>query len=276
MVSGVRDWQAGVVPVTGGHLAFHRTGGTGPALVLSHGLTDNGLCWSRFAASLADEYDIVMLDARGHGDSVRMPQRDPPPPGRDLAEAIDALDLVAPVVMGHSVGARATAAFAAANPGRASLIVLEDPPLMPPADPVEQTERRARFLQHVASLQAMSEPEIEAYGREQSPGWHADDFPAWVESKYQVDPQAFPEFATPWQRDFSAIAAPTLLICGEAERGSMVTPALAAEAEALNANIRAVRTYGAGHNIRRENFADYLTVVREFLCDRSEHQNKNR
>ena len=35
----------GAIPVTGGHLAYHRTGGDKPALVLSHGLTDNGLCW---------------------------------------------------------------------------------------------------------------------------------------------------------------------------------------------------------------------------------------
>ena len=263
-------WRTGTVPVTDGHLAWHRTGGNGPALVLSHGLTDNGLCWTRFAEALADEFDIVMLDARGHGASSRMPQGDAPDPGQDIAEAIDALDLVAPLVMGHSVGARAAAAFAAAYPGRAACIVLEDPPLLPSANPTEMPERRARFRQQVAKLQSMSAQEIDAYGREQSPDWHTDEFHAWVKGKQQVDPEALPEFMTSWQQDFAAITAPTLLICGEVERGGMVTPALAAEAEALNPNIRTVQIDRAGHNIRRENFADYVTAVRAFLCAHAE------
>ncbi len=270
MVSTAHRWRTGTVPVTGGHLAWHRTGGNGPALVLSHGLTDNGLCWSRFAEALANEFDIVMLDARGHGASSRMPQGDTPDPGQDIAEAIDALDLVAPIVMGHSVGARAAAAFAAADSGRAAMVILEDPPLLPPANATEMRQRRARFRQQVAKLQSMSAQEIGAYGREQSPGWHDEEFPAWVESKEQVDPEALPEFATPWQQDFAAITVPTLLICGEPDRGGMVTPALAAEAEALNPNIRTVQIDRAGHNIRRENFADYVTAVRAFLCAHAE------
>jgi N-formylmaleamate deformylase len=265
MVSEARGWQSGTVPVAGGYLAYHRTGGSGPALVLSHGLTDNGLCWSRFATALADEFDIVMLDARGHGGSTRMPSGDTPGPGEDLAEAVEALGLARPIMMGHSVGARATAAFAAAFPDRVAMAILEDPPLLPSVNGAEMCARRARFRQHVAGLQSMSAEEIAAYGRKQSAGWHADEFVDWVEGKQQVDPEALPEFTTPWQQDFAAIAAPTLLICGEAERGGMVTPALAAEAAALSANIQAVCIEDAGHNVRRENFEDYLTAVRAFL-----------
>ncbi len=265
MVSHTQKWQSGTVPITGGHLAWHRTGGIGPALVLSHGLTDNGLCWSRFAKAFADTFDVVMLDARGHGDSARMPPGDAPDPGRDLAEAVDALGLVAPVVMGHSVGARATAAFAAANPGRAAMVILEDPPLQLPTNPADAAARRARFRQHVADLRSMSAQEITAYGREQSPSWHNDEFAAWVAGKQQVDPEALPDFPTPWQQDFAAITAPTLLVYGEAQRGSMVPPSCASEARALNANIRLARIVHAGHNVRRENFENYVAVVRGFL-----------
>ena len=97
------------MPVADGQLAYHRTGGEGPPLVLSHGLTDNGLCWTRFAAAMASEFDVIMLDARGHGDSSRMPSSRPHDPGADIAEAINRLGLVSPIVMGHSVGARSTA-----------------------------------------------------------------------------------------------------------------------------------------------------------------------
>ena len=47
--------KLGVIEVSAGYLA-HRNGGDGPALVLSHGLTDNGLGWNRFAAAVASEF----------------------------------------------------------------------------------------------------------------------------------------------------------------------------------------------------------------------------
>ena len=265
MVIGRGDWQVGTVPITRGHLAYHRTGGRGPVLVLLHGLTDNGLCWSRLTSALAPEFDILMLDARGHGGSSRVPPGGALEPSQDLAEAIDLLGFTAPIMMGHSVGARAVAAFAAADPDRVSFVILEDPPLLPPAGAAEMRERRDRFHRHVTELQSMSGEELEAFGRAQSPGWHADEFAAWVEGKQQVDAEALPDFSTPWQQDFAAITVPTLLIYGEVERGGMITRALASEAVALNPNIQSVRVAHAGHNIRRENFEDYLTVVRGFL-----------
>lgn len=74
-----------------------------------------------------------------------------------------------------------------------------------------------------------------------------------------------PAYATAWQAQIGHIAAPTLLIHGEAALGSLVTPAIAAEAMSLNPSIWAVRIAGAGHNIRRENFPDYLAAARAFL-----------
>ncbi|MCR5879255.1 alpha/beta fold hydrolase [Phenylobacterium sp. J367] len=170
-------WRSWTVPVSGGVLAYHRTGGGRPALVLSHGLTDNGLCWSRLALALAAEFDVVMLDARGHGASSRIDPVQPFDAAEDIAKAIGALGLCAPVVMGHSVGARATAAYASAHPGGASKVVLEDPPFLPLASPAVADARRRRFREQVARFQRMSEAEIIAEGRATSPTWHDDDFP---------------------------------------------------------------------------------------------------
>jgi pimeloyl-ACP methyl ester carboxylesterase len=258
-------WTAGRVAVSGGRLAYHRTGGDGPPLVLSHGLTDNGLCWSRLASALEAEFDVIMLDARGHGDSTRISPAEPCDPARDIAEAIEALGLERPVVMGHSVGARATAAYANAHPGRVSRVILEDPPLLPPMAPAATEARGRKFREQVERFQSMSEAEITAMGRASSPGWHDDEFPAWAAAKRQVDAAAWPAYATPWQAQIDRIAAPTLLIHGDADLGSLVTPAIAAEAMSLNAHIRAVRIEGAGHNVRRENFADFLSTVVTFL-----------
>jgi pimeloyl-ACP methyl ester carboxylesterase len=258
-------WRVGTVPVAGGHLTYRRTGGDGPPLVLSHGLTDNGLCWSRLATALAPAFDLIMLDARGHGESSGFEGVEVRDPARDLSEAIDALGLNAPMLMGHSVGARATAACAAARPGLAAKVILEDPPLVPPTVSTSIEPRALRFRNQVERFRAMTPEEITALGRAQSPLWHDDDFPAWTASKRQVDPDAMPVYATRWQDEIAALTCPTLLIRGDAEAGGMVTPTLADEAAALNPNVEVVHIPGAGHNVRRENFEAYLAAVRAFL-----------
>ena len=136
MVTNRLDWPSGEIEVTGGRLAYHRTGGGGPAIVLSHGLTDNGLCWARLAEALSPDFDLILLDARGHGASSPPGNEGiaPETPGRDLAEAIKGLGLSRVIAMGHSMGARATAACAAGDPDLIRAVVLEDPPLVPPMD----------------------------------------------------------------------------------------------------------------------------------------------
>jgi len=96
---------------------YWRTGNrTKPALVLCHGITDNGLCWTPVARALEADYDVIMLDARGHGLS------DAPESGyatadlaADLAAFIHALDLEKPAVLGHSMGG-ATVSYTDALP----------------------------------------------------------------------------------------------------------------------------------------------------------------
>ena len=262
---GKPDWAFQHLKVTGGQLGCHRTGGSGPALALSHGLTDNGLCWFRLAEALAGDFDVIMLDARGHGQSSAIDDPSTHDPARDIAEALDALNLESPIVMGHSVGGRATADFAGTWPGRASRVVLEDPIFIDPMDPAVRERRQERFRQQVAAFSAQSEAEILAAGRLTNPGWHEDDFPAWAEAKRVVDPEASPFYAHPWQETVARIDVPVLLIRGEPGYGGVVSPDIAAEARALNPLIESVEIPGAGHNIRRENFTDYLTAVRGFL-----------
>jgi len=197
--SGSADWTPGEVAVSGGQLAYHRTGGDGPPLVLSHGLTDNGLCWTRLAEALAPDFDIIMLDARGHGASSRVGPGDAVDPVRDLAEAVEALGLTRVLVMGHSVGARASAGFAATFPDRVRALVPEDPPLVPPMTPEARARRLQTFREQVARFRSMTEAELRAFGMRQSPSWDPAEFPAWVQSKRQVDAEALPLLNSAWQ-----------------------------------------------------------------------------
>jgi pimeloyl-ACP methyl ester carboxylesterase len=126
-------------------------------------------------------------------------------------------------------------------------------------------KRLARFKDQVKQLKDMTEAELMGLGRRQSPTWEAQEFPAWIASKQQVSRNALPILPTPWQDDIRRIRAPTLLIYGDAEQGSLVGVAAAREARDLNKDLRALRIEGAGHNVRRENFPAYLLAVRSFL-----------
>src|SRR2546423_15575614 len=63
-------WSEENVQANGITIHYHRTGGNNkPSILLLHGVTDNGLCWSRVAHDLEGSYDVTMTDARGHGRS---------------------------------------------------------------------------------------------------------------------------------------------------------------------------------------------------------------
>jgi N-formylmaleamate deformylase len=100
----VTGWISRVCEANGIH--YLRTGGVKPSLVLLHGLTGNGACWTPLAHCLEDEYDVVMPDARGHGNSSA-PLQGYTYGGHaaDVIELIRELTLARPILLGHSMGA---------------------------------------------------------------------------------------------------------------------------------------------------------------------------
>ena len=57
--------------ITTNNLTIHieRTGGEKQPFILCHGIADNGRCMLRLAEHLAPNYDVILADARGHGQS---------------------------------------------------------------------------------------------------------------------------------------------------------------------------------------------------------------
>ncbi len=63
-------WTEGDVQASGITIHYYHTGDKNkPSVLLLHGITDSGRCWSRLAVDLAGGYDVIMTDARGHGHS---------------------------------------------------------------------------------------------------------------------------------------------------------------------------------------------------------------
>ncbi|MAI15856.1 MAG: hypothetical protein CMP94_00535 [Gammaproteobacteria bacterium] len=64
----MQDWQQGDIYFSGMRINYYYTDGVDkPSLILVHGFTDNGLCWTRMTEALMSDFDVVMVDARNHG-----------------------------------------------------------------------------------------------------------------------------------------------------------------------------------------------------------------
>lgn len=267
------NWQSADVVSNGIRVHYYRTGGDKPVVVLCHGVTDNGLCWSPVAHAIEQQYDVVMVDARGHGLS------EAPATGynyrdmaADLGGLIVALGLGRPVLVGHSMGAETVAACAAAYPHLVRGIALCDPPWR--ADlaartveerAVAQNNMRAQILRR----RSMTVQQIIAAGRAEHPEWPEAEWEPWAQAKLQVSPdvsQLMGGTRSDWRQVVARIECPILLITADPQRGAIVTPEVAAEARGLWRQGTVVHIPGAGHSIRREQFARYLEAVRAFLA----------
>jgi pimeloyl-ACP methyl ester carboxylesterase len=261
-------WVDGDVTVNGTRLHYYRRG-EGPSLILAHGATDNGRCWTRVAEKLEGDFDIVAYDARNHGQSD-IGDADAHDAGRDLIGVAEALGFERPAAIGHSMGAMALTQAMALRPDFFRAAVLEDPPWRmklpltdegetPRVNPADWLENQNRSVEEV--MQA---------GREQSPTWHEDEFHDWAEAKLQFRPDqswldrvrrhGLPPFEDLLQKTRS----PVLLVCGTQERMAIVTPQTAADAQALCPTLE-IAVFDAGHNVRREAFDDYVSTVSAFL-----------
>lgn len=264
------DWISGDVVANSIKLHYYRTGGGGPPLVLCHGITDNGLCWTRVAGALQEDYELFMVDARGHGlsEATGTGYR-PEERAADLAGFIRVLGLPRPFLLGHSMGADTVAVTAATYPELAGCAILEDPPWNHELDIAP--DREAHVADWRARLLARKEnslAELIAAGREQHPGWAESEFGPWAQAKLQVSPAALQVIAGlgPYWPDIAAkIACPTLLVTAEPELGALVSPEVAAALARQNPRFKIAHIPGAGHNIHREGFEPFIEAVRAFL-----------
>ena len=260
------QWKQAFIDFPTSRLCYHRTGGDLPPLVLTHGLTDSALCWTRVARELSHHFDVVMLDARGHGASDRFSDHETYSAQADVAGVIGALGLKNPVVMGHSVGAAAVLDVAANDQVEPALVVLEDPPLVRPASEEDRLKGAEAFRQQVREFALLGPDELIALGHRQYPDWDDEDILFWAKAKHQVDGEAMQHLRFGgWRESIAAIQAPTLLIHGTRAMGTIVNPKKALEVQTLNPMIKTVEVANAGHNIHRENFAGFMAVVTPFL-----------
>jgi pimeloyl-ACP methyl ester carboxylesterase len=263
-----KGWTDGYVMANGIRIHYWRTGGDKPVMLMAHGFTDDGLCWTKLAREFEADYDIVMPDARGHGLS------DPPTAvdtydaqAEDLAGLIRELKLVKPIVMGHSMGSASAALFAATYPDVPRAVILEDPRL---SSTPRRNNATSAALQEKRVAEALLKnnipyEKIVEDGMKKNGAWGYDEIEIWALSKMRYHPYStiYRASGSPSIEElFGKITAPVLILKADAQGEER------AANEAMTARLaggKIVHVAGAHHNVRRDQKETVVSEMKAFL-----------
>jgi pimeloyl-ACP methyl ester carboxylesterase len=132
------------VRLPGGPTLSYREWGRpdGAVVLMLHGLRDSSATWRHVAPVLGERFRVIAPDARGHGDSDWTRDYSFEAMCDDVVGLLDALGILAAIVVGHSMGAVTAYLLAATDPGRIRLLVLEEMPPPMPAKPPREMPRQ--------------------------------------------------------------------------------------------------------------------------------------
>jgi N-formylmaleamate deformylase len=238
-------------------------------MIMLHGFTDNGMCWLRVASVLEEKFDIILPDIRGHGKSIAKElDFSLETMSEDIVNLINTLSLEKTILMGHSMGAQIASLIAANHPNLISKIILEDPAYI-----FNPKSFKARFLVIIFKFlikrnMKKTEEKLRKSSKRINSKWDIMDHETWASGQkdYSVnDPITVFEnlkISVDWHETFQKIKVPVLIIVStkgilrEKEAESIIS-------EFGDAKIAVVKD--AGHNIRRDNFNDFISHVESFL-----------
>jgi pimeloyl-ACP methyl ester carboxylesterase len=261
------NWTTGAFETNDARIHYLRTGGAKPPLLLLHGLTGSGVCWGPLARALESEYDVVMPDARGHGNSST------PLDGYryadlagDVVGLIQGLKLSVPILLGHSMGGM-TAAVVASQLGAAVRgVILADPTFLTPQRQREVYE--SDIVEQHRRLLSLDKSDALAEARARHVHRSAEIVELVTEARLKTRMQAWDVLRPPnpdYRQLVGAICVPILLVIGDAP---VVSPETARELQDLNPRLQIEQIEGAGHGVPHDQPERFAAVVKSFLSGR--------
>ena len=123
---GIPGARMGLVETSSGRVAFLKAG-SGPTLMLLHGLGTSSETWVPTIRALVDRFTVYAPDLLGHGQSSGAPLRGSVEPlVKALNEFCAEQRIETAAVVGHSLGGLVAVRFALDHPDRVSHLVLVD------------------------------------------------------------------------------------------------------------------------------------------------------
>ena len=264
-------WTEGSIGANGVSLHYHRTGGDKPPMIMLHGINDNGLCWTPVAKKLEDDFDIIMLDQRGHGKSIA-PEMEFGLEllADDVAVLIKELDLHEPVLLGHSLGGQVATVTAGKYPTIVSKIMLEDPAyFLNKALKAFVKLAIPLFLRIARKNDKKTIDQIKVSCKKGHPSWSDDEIAPWAVAQKDFSRNAKTvkigkiDLDIDWYDIFSKITCPVLLIIPS---NGILRLHAAQKLKPCFGSTRVDIAYipGAGHSVRREQFEKFMDAVKSF------------
>jgi haloacetate dehalogenase len=152
---------------TSGTRIHGRRGGSGPPVLLLHGIPETHLMWHRVAPRLAEHYTVVATDLRGYGDSGKPPSTKDHEPysmratARDQVEVMQKLGYQQFRLVGHDRGARCAYRLALDAPDTVTRLAVMD--VVPTGDAYRQADMKFSLGYWVWSFLAAPEPVPEQF-----------------------------------------------------------------------------------------------------------------
>lgn len=104
----------------------HKQLGSGPPLVILHGLFGMLDNWFTIAKNLSDQYTVYLIDQRNHGKSPRSNVMNYRLMANDLLEFLNTKNIDKPHLLGHSMGGKTIMRFALNYPERVNKLIVAD------------------------------------------------------------------------------------------------------------------------------------------------------
>lgn len=262
-----------------------------PVIVMAHGVTDNGLCWTDVSLKLQDSYDVYMMDTRGHGLSDPFtPSDDGETLVKDVVGFVKAMGFEKPILMGHSMGAATVMRVGGEYPDLAKAVIMLDPglprknmPERPARDVRPSNQPRAEQRQSTPdplAFSMMGDPEtlvkqnnysfgdLVEKGKRDNPKWSDNDVNYWALSKKQYHG---PYADSAWQAmsgtmrtgdSLSKIPVKSLVLKADASPEGRKNNEEAVEGLE---RVKLVHVDGAAHNLHHDELERTVKEINDFL-----------
>ena len=269
--------------VTANGMRFHYLewgSAANPPMLLLHGFAQTCHSWDFVALGFSDDYRVIVLDQRGHGDSDWAADGDysPETQQNDISAIVREIGLEAFTLMGLSMGGRNSFTYAANNPDKVRALVIVD---AGPQNMQQGTQNIRNFVQQDDELDS-----VDAFV-ERVLKYNPRRAPEQIRGSIMHNLKQLPNGKWTWKYDkrlrspgrrmgsdpetekrlwgyLEALQCPTLLVRGGAS--DIIAMDTAEKMRKVIPNSQMATIEGAGHLVMGDSPSGFQHAVTEFLA----------
>jgi len=251
----------------------HIDTGSGPPVVLLHGLFGSARNFGTVQRALAASFRVIAMDARNHGGSPHATGMRYATLAADVVETLDAIGVARAAVLGHSMGGKTAMTLAIMAPERVGRLLVAD---IAPVPYRHENESVAGAMRAISLHPGLTRAEAEAALADTVPVPAVRTFliqnlrfgaqPEWRIGLDEIA-AALPDLEG-WETPSGIWSGPTLFVSGA--QSDYVLPEYRPAIRARFPTARFVSVKNAGHWLHADNPAGFRSVVEAFLHDWTE------